>query len=246
MPINTAVGVYNQIIKTGHVTRGSIGINYRDDDEQKARIKAYGGKEGVFVMDVTPDSGADRAGLKPEDIITSLDGKPVRNGQDLVEVVSSTPVGSTLNVGVLRNGKQETFKVAVGDRAKLIDNAAAESENTGPGSTEPTNAKFGITIRNLNDNLRTNMGYNGKGGALVDSVEPGSFAEDIGLTKGDVIESMTSNNQRQPIASVDDIQRVQSKLKPGDTVAFKIARNVGGQRGTQWITTYPAGTVPAQ
>ncbi len=246
MPINTAVNVYNQIIKTGHVTRGSIGINYRDDQESKDRIKAYGGTQGVFVLDVTPNTPAEKAGLKPEDIITSLDGKPVKSGQDLVDIVSATPVGTVLNVGILRDGKKETFKVAVGDRAKIVDALNTESESNESGSVSPASAKFGITIRNLNANLREGMGYKGKGGVVVESVEPGSFGEDIQLAKGDIIESITFNNQHFAVNSTSDIQSIQSKLKAGDTVALKVQRNAGGMRGNgQWVTIYPAGTLPS-
>jgi S1-C subfamily serine protease len=77
----------------------------------------------------------------------------------------------------------------------------------------------------------------------VDSVEPGSFAEDIGLAKGDIIESITANNQRIPINSVDDIKNLQSKLKTGDSVAFKVMRSGLGSRG-DWQSLFLAGTVP--
>ena len=246
MPINTAAKVYNEIIKTGHVTRGSIGISFLDNAEAKDLVKAYGGTQGVFVREVTPDSPAEKAGIKSEDIITSVDGQPVKNGQDLIDLVSVTPVGSTVSVGLLRDGKKETLKVAVGDRAKLVGGLNTP-DAVEPDAAEPTNAKFGISIQNLNDGMRQSMGFKGKGGVVVQSVEPGSFADDIGLVKGDVIESMTSNNQHHGVNSVDDIKQIQSKLKTGDTVAFKVQRNTGAQRGNgQWTTIYPAGTLPAQ
>jgi len=248
MPINTAVNVYNEIIKSGHVTRGSIGITFRQENQDsKDLIKAYGGKQGVFVSEVRPNSPAEKAGVHSEDIITSVDSKPVKNGQDLIDMVSVKPVGSSVNIGLLREGKQENLRVAVGDRAKLAADPAAETDPAEPDAAlEPTNAKFGMMIQPLNEGLRQNMGYKGKGGVLVQSVEPGSFADDIGLAKGDVIESLTSNNHHETVQSPDDIRRIQKNLKTGDTVAFKVQRSIGGMRGNgQWTTVYPAGTLPA-
>ncbi len=245
MPINSAVAVYNSIIKTGHVTRGSIGISFLDNPETKDLIKAYGGTHGVFVREVTPDMPADKAGIKPEDIITSVDGNTVKNGQDLIDIVSLKPVGSTVTVGILRGSKTENLKVAVIDRTKLTPGAGLDTDSTEPNSVEPTQAKFGISIQNLNDGMRQNTGYKGKGGVVIQTVEAGSFADDIHLAKGDVIESMTSHNQHEAVNSVDDVKRIQAKLKPGDTVAFKIQRR-GGVRGGEWQAIYPAGTLPAQ
>ena len=244
LPINSAVAVYNSIIKTGHVTRGSIGIRFRESPDSRDLIKAYGGTQGVFVSEVTPNAPAEKAGLKEEDIITSVDGKPVKNGQDLIETVSNKSVGSTVSIGILRAGKTENLKVAVADRAKLGGIVGAEDE-TESDKAEPTQAKFGISIQNLNDGLRQNLSYKGKGGVMIQSVEPGSFAEDVGLAKGDVIESLTSHNQHEAVSSVDDVKRIQGKLKAGDTVAFKVQRS-GGARGGGWQTLYPAGTLPAQ
>ena len=245
MPINSAVAVYNSIIKTGHVTRGSIGISFQDNAEAKDLIKAYGGTQGVFVREVTPDMPADKAGIKPEDIITSVDGSPVKNGQDLIDIVSLKPVGSTVNVGIFRGNKTENLKVAVVDRAKLTAGIGMDTDSSEPNAVEPTQAKFGISIQNLNDGMRQNIGYKGKGGVVVQSAEPGSFAEDIGLAKGDIIESMTSHNVHETVNSVDDVKRIQGKLKAGDIVAFKIQRSTG-MRGGGWQALYPAGTLPAQ
>ncbi len=246
MPINSAVRVYNEIIKTGHVTRGSIGISFRDTPETKDLLKAYGSSQGVFVSQVEPNGPAEKAGLKAEDIITGIDGKPIKNGQDLIDMVSATPVGNSVNVAVLRDGKKENFKITIGDRNKIFASQLGEQNPAEPDSAEPTQAKFGISIQSLTPAMRQNMSYKGTGGVVVQSVEPGSFADDIGLAKGDIIESMTSNNQRQPIASVDDVKRIQGKLKTGDTVAFRVLRNGGGLRGgSTWTPLYLAGTLPA-
>ncbi|MCU1257965.1 MAG: protease Do, partial [Bryobacterales bacterium] len=248
MPINTAVKIYNEIIKTGHITRGSIGIKFRETPDTKDLLKAYGATNGVFVSEV-PSGPAEKAGIKPEDIITSIDGKPIKDGQELVDAVSSTPVGNSVKIGLIRNGKKETVSVVVGDRNKVFDdtlNAQGPANVENPDSAQ---AKFGISIQNLPPAQRQNMGYKGSGGVVVATVEPGSFADDIGVAKGDIIESMTSHNQKYPISSVDDVKKIQAQLKPGDTVAFRIMRNASGplgQRAGDWQPLFLAGTLPAQ
>jgi serine protease Do len=247
MPINTAVKIYNEIIKTGHITRGSIGISFRETPDTKELLKASGAKQGgVFVEKVEPEGPSAKAGLKAEDVIVAIDGKPVKNGQDLIDTISTTAVGTSVKLGIIRDFNSKTVEVTVGDRNKIFA-ATLGGEPAGPDTDpgEPTQARFGISIRNLTDGLRQNLGFKGKGGVLVDSVETGSFADDIGLVKGDIIEALTANNQRYPISSVEDIKNIQSKLKAGDSVAFRIMRG-SGRGGGEWQQAYLAGKLPAQ
>jgi len=235
MPINTAVKVYNQIIKTGYVTRGSIGISMPTENNAEL-LKAYGGKQGVFVERVTPDSPAEKAGVKAEDIVTGVNGKPVRKGQDLIDEVSETPVGNSVAIALLRDGKPMTVNVTVGDRAKLFPEELGknvEPKESGP-EENTTSAKFGISIQAVTPGLKQNLGFTATGGVLVNSVESGSFSEDIGLRKNDVILAIN----RQPVNSIEDVQRIQKTLKNGDPVAMKVMRR---GRGGDWQTFYPAG-----
>src|SRR3954447_26386905 len=90
LPINTAAEVYNAIIKSGHMTRGSIGISFTpsDSDQARALLKSYGVPEGVFVQTVAPGGPSEKAGIKEGDIIVGINGKPVRDGAGLVNVVT--------------------------------------------------------------------------------------------------------------------------------------------------------------
>jgi serine protease Do len=244
MPINTAVMIYNEIIKDGHVTRGSIGISFRETPDTKDLLKAYGAKNGVFVQDVTAGGPAEKAGIKVEDIILSVNGKEIKDGQELIDTVSNVPVGSMVKLKILRDRAEKTIDVAVGDRAKVHAAVLADNkEPSEPETSSSTQARLGITFRNLTDGMRSQTGYKGKGGVLVDAVEPGSFAEDIGLVKGDVVESITANNQKIPVNGLDDVKKMQSILKAGDSVALKVERSAGA--GAGWQPLYLAGTVPA-
>ena len=143
LPINTAVKVYNQIIKTGRVTRGSIGIQFSNDEERNRKlVQGYGASTGIFVQQVTPGGPADKAGLKEADIITHLNGKPGSRGQDLMDTVADTTVGETMSVTVIRTGKKEDFKAIIGDRNKVLPAAWVASRRTkrSPPKARPPNS----------------------------------------------------------------------------------------------------------
>ena len=240
LPINTAVKVYNQIIKTGKVTRGSIGVSFSpDEDRNRELVKGYGGTTGVFVQKVEPGGPAEKAGLEASDIIVALDGKPITRGQDLMDRVADASVGETMKITVLRNGKKDDFSVVIGDRTKVFaaQFGGARSEESGQG--EGTQAKFGISIKNLNNSLRESLVYKGPAGVVVTEVEPGSFAEDIGLLANDII----TNINRQAVTSTDELIRLQSTLKPGEAVAFRVMRAAGTRNQQEWTPLFLAGTL---
>jgi serine protease Do len=250
LPINTAAKVYNQIIKSGKVTRGAIGVSFQEVKPELLNV--YGAKEGVFVQDVTTGMPAEKAGIKREDIIIAIDGKPVKDGQDLVNRISDTPVGSSVKMTILRDKKRQDLMVKVGDRKDVVsttfgekpDNASAEPKS------EATPAKFGISIENLNQARKDSMGFKEKGGVLVADVVTGSFAEDIGLTENDIIVSIN----RLPVESAADVQRIQATLKPGDPVAFHVfrapamaaqgRRSPGSTAAPEWRSLFVAGAMP--
>jgi serine protease Do len=240
MPMNTAVQVYNDIIKTGKVTRGSIGVSFTPSDSPQARalLKANNATEGVFIQQVAPGGPAEKAGVEAGDIITSINGKPVRDGNDLVNTVTQTPVGQTLDIGVVRSGKHQDFKVAVGDLAQVFPDRFGNGQPEAPGKPEGTQAKFGMTVQNLTSAQRQNLGFKEAGGVQVSSVEPNSFAEDLGLQPKDIIVSI--NNQQ--VNSVADLQRVQATLRPGDAVAVRVVRR---DNNSKWNTQFLGGTLPA-
>jgi serine protease Do len=246
MPMNTAVKVYNSIIKNGHVTRGSVGIRFRENPNNEQLLKVYGADHGIFVDSVESDGPADKAGMKPQDVVTSIEGKPVNKGQDLIDLIADSPVGSTIKVGIIRDKKPMTLSVIVGDRSKIF---AQEYGKAKPGEPDAqpdaTQMKFGMSVQALRQADRQNLNYKGNGGVLIASTEPGSFADDIGLQKGDIIIELN----RQAVNSPADISRIQNTLKPGDAVAFHVMRQAGGARGGaggDWQSLFLAGSVPAQ
>jgi serine protease Do len=246
LPINTAVAAYNQIIKTGRVTRGSIGVSLQEATPDL--LKVYGATQGAFVSKVEPDKPADKAGVKEQDIIVSFNGKPVTRSDDMVNAVAATPVGTQATLGIIRDGKRLDLKVTVGDRTEIWANDPRVAGSRPPASSRggDTQSAFGFYVRNFEQADIRDMGFPEKGGVLVTSVDPGSFASDIGLRANDVITAIN----RQPVNTVEDLRRIQSALKPGDSVAFRALRPtaVGTRtnRSTTWITIYPSGRMPSR
>jgi serine protease Do len=241
LPINTAVSVYNDIIKTGKVTRGSIGIKFTPSSTEQgaALLKSFGAEEGVFVQEVAPGGPAEKAGLKGGDIIVAINGKAVKTGNDLVNTVVATPVGSSVNLTVLRDRNRKSFNVVVGDLTQVFPERYGNRRE--PSDVHPEAGgvtSFGMQIENLSDQRRANMDLNEKGGVLVANVDPSSFAEDIGLAKGDVLVSIN----QQPVNSTADVTRIRETLKPGAAVAFRVMRQQG--RNGAWASTFLAGTLP--
>jgi serine protease Do len=244
--MNMAVKVYNDVIRSGRVTRGSIGISWNKNDKPDL-LRALGTNHGVLVSDVLPNGPAQKAGLKAEDIILSLNGKSIKDGDDLVNRVADLPVGSPADITVDRSGKKLDFKLTVGDRSEVLKErqdyalSRPHDEQVGPETQE---ARFGVNIRKLNEAERDSVGALGKDGLKVIRVEPGSFADDIGIVEGDVILSIN----RQTVTSVEDVKRIQGTLKPGSAVAFRVLRNVQGFRGRPgtWTSLFVSGTLSAQ
>jgi serine protease Do len=248
LPINTAAAVYNEIIKTGTVTRGSIGIRFAISDlpDTVAKIKASGASEGVFVEEIV-HGPSEKAGLKEGDVIVAINGKPVHSGDDLVNTVTATPIGNSVNLTVLRDGKRDDYKVVVGNMKQIFPESFGETEQNEPNKPEPTSVSFGMTIVPLSDRLRENLELKEKGGVRVQEVDPNSFAEDLKLSPGDIIVSIGYVDKgvpvTQPVTSVEDVKRVQAQLKPGDSVKLHILHR-DNSRTSVWSSRYLAGVVP--
>jgi serine protease Do len=244
LPINTAAQVYNDIIKNGKVTRGSIGISFTPSDSEQARalLKANGVSEGVFVQTVAPGGPSEKAGVKDGDIIVAINGKPLHDGSALINTVTSTPVGTPLNVTVVREGKRENFKVVVGDLAQIFPDRFGGGGDKNQATPEGATVSFGMSIVNLNDRQRETMGLKEKAGVRVVEIEPNSFAEDVGLQANDILLSI--NNR--PVNSTDEVRRIQSSLKPGDAVAFRVLSRQGNGPNAEWQSRFVAGTLPRQ
>ncbi len=235
MPSNTVVNVYNQLIGPEHkVLRGSIGVQF-NALPNPAIARVYGVSSGVTIADVTPNGPAEKAGLKTGDTIVSVNGHPVKNGDELVADISALKPGTTAKLGYMRNSKESTVEVTIADRAKLFANrlGGEQGENE---EGQPQESKFGITVRGITQDMANRFNFPNTKGVMVQDVKPDGFSETAGLSRGDVILEIN----KQPVNSEADFHRLESQMKSGQDVVF-LVRPRGSRDNT---TVFMGGTLP--
>jgi len=236
LPSNEAVKVYNQIIEYGRVARGSIGITFQANQDP-ALLRTFGAQDGGVLVGAVKENGpAEEAGVQEEDVITSIDGKATPDGDTLIDIVASTPVGTSVPVKILRDGEVKTLSVEIADRAELFAEELGYEEPEEAEEEQTSKVDLGISVQNLTDERREQMQFTEDGGVLVTIVETASFAEDIGLAVNDIIVSIN----RKPVATISDVREIRDELSPGSDVAFKVMR--AGPGG--WAVQYVAGVLP--
>jgi len=234
MPSNTVAQVYNQLIGPEHrVARGSIGIEFAAQPNP-AIARVYG--SGVTVSNVVSGSPADQAGLKIGDTITSVDGRDLKSGDDLVADIASRKPGSKAHLVFNRNGKKQETTVTIADRSKLFASRLGEEEET-QGEEEQKASKLGVSVRAVSPDLAERFNIPAGKGVVVQDVKQGSFAEDLPLNRGDVILEIN----KQQVNSPEEFAKVEGALKSGQDVVFLVRpRGARAQDGTIFL----AGTLP--
>jgi serine protease Do len=236
LPSKTVVDVYNQLTGPEHrVSRGSIGIMF-DAVENPAIARVYGSGSGVTISSVVAGTPADQAGLKVGDTITTVDGRKVSKGSELVADIAARKPGSKVSLGFLRNGKAQDATVTIAERSKLFAARLGDEQDNSEDSA-PKQSKFGVTVRKVTPEMADRLDMPAGKGVIVQDVKPGSFAEDVNLGRGDIILEVN----KQPVNSEEEFARVESSLKSGQDVVF-LVRQRGSQR--QDGTIFVAGTLP--
>jgi serine protease Do len=217
IPINMAKDLLPQLEK-GKVVRGWLGVLIQKiTPDLKDKLK-LNNENGALVADVTAGGPADKAGIKRGDVITSFDGKPIRDTAELPYIVASTPVGKTVEVEVTRDGRKKTFQVKVGE-LKEEKEAPVTSEK------EP---QVGMTVEEITPEIARNFNLSETSGLVVVRVERNSPASEAGIRPGDIILEV----DQKPIKELDQFNRKMQGYNPGDKVLFLIKR--GGL--TQYLT----------
>jgi serine protease Do len=183
-----------QLIKTGAVHHGYLGVSLNDVTPANASFFNLKTATGAIAAQVTPDSPASQAGLKNGDVIDSLNGEKVDNGSALQVAVSETAPGSTIELGIIRNGAAQTLHVKVGEFHKSTE-VASDGD-----AASPQKGKLGLAVAELTPDVRQQLHIPSQvNGVAVQSVRPASPAEDAGLAPGDVILEV----DRKPVTSAD-------------------------------------------
>jgi serine protease Do len=225
VPINGATAILAQLRQSGRVARGYLGVALRGLDLDLERALGLSVAGGALIEDVTPASPAERAGLRPYDVITRFDGQSVTSDADLLGRILSAPPGSTAEIGVRRDDRDVAFSVRLGERpartVRQVDVAAPV------GARPDQEPLLGLTVRDLDRSTRTRLQLPpGTDGVLITRVEPLSAAYDADVERNSVLLEMN----RQPVTSVTEYRRLAAAARAGDVLALYLYVPDLGQR----------------
>jgi len=220
VPSNMARSVMENLVKSGKVTRGWLGISIQEITPDLAKQFALPDAKGALVSDVLENSPAAKAGLQQGDVIVSYDGKPVENPGSLRNHVAQTGVGKKVKIGVLRDKKEKEFEVLIAEQPKDVGSKGEDGSSVSP-DEEVSTALAGIEVRDLTPDLIRRLGLTkADKGVAITRIEPGSTATEAGLREGDLIVEMN----RQAVKSVKDYNRLAAKIGKQDTVLLLVNR----------------------
>ncbi|HQU84286.1 MAG TPA: DegQ family serine endoprotease [Pyrinomonadaceae bacterium] len=204
IPSNMAKSVMDSLLKDGKVHRGMLGVGIQDMTSELS--ENFGLKEvrGVIVNSVSPNSPADKAGLKSGDVILSLNGANIIDGNELRNKVASSAPNSEVSIGYLRDGSEKTAKVTLAEFETKKDGKTSDGNSAEPAEQ----GKLGLTLQSLTPQIAKQLGLNNVGeGLVVMEVQPGSPAEDAGIAQGDVILQVN----RQDVKTIEDVKSAMEK-----------------------------------
>jgi serine protease Do len=207
IPIDLALNVKDQLLKNGKVSRSRIGVRIQDIKQQLALSFGLSTPHGALVTEVEPNGPGERAGLKPGDVITSVNGKLIDHSWDLPAAIAQLPPGSEATLGIWHERKASEVSVKT---VLLEDNPVQTARNSG----EDSGGKLGLVLRALQPNEQKEL--NTKGHLLIEDVAGPALA--AGLQAGDVVLGVNGTG----VSTMADLKREVGKA--GHSVALLIQR----------------------
>jgi serine protease Do len=222
IPSNLAREIYGKLVTSGKVTRGYLGVFVKELGAAEAHMFGVEPQSGVLVQQVTdPDSPAAKAGLMSGDIITAVDGKLVKTPQELTSIVADMPVGKTVRVDFIRDGKPQSVNVTLAERPTTMQARAVAPDEDGGGEDYARSSRLGVSVQTVTPELAKRMRLQIPSGALVQTVEPASPAADAGIKHGDVIHRV----DRTLVKTAKDLVQAVKSLNSGQEFALQVERN---------------------
>ncbi len=214
IPVNMAQGIIRQLEESGSVTRGWLGVGIQDLTPELAEYYGIENKKGVLVAKVFEGDPADKAGIKANDIIIAVDGKPIKTSRELTGTIAEIPVGKKTPITILRDGKEKTVKVKIAKRDDSERLAKREPQSNG--------GELGIRIAEMTPELAQRYGHSeNEKGVLVVGVQSGSKAAEAGVRQGDLVKEVN----RKPVAAVSELR---AELKKEDKLQLLVKRPNAG------------------
>ena len=219
IPIDIAKQVMKQLKEHGKVVRGWLGVEIQEVTPDLAQSFNLPEPEGALVANVEKSGPALKAGIQRGDIIIKFNNKSVQDEHQLPELVAQTPIGDSVPVEVIRNGKHLTIQVKV---AELKEEQVASAKNEEPGSN------WGLQVQSITPDIASQLNLNSTKGVVVRGVQPDSPAADAGIQQGDVV--LEVNHAK--VSSVDDFLSAAKQAKRDKNSALLLV-----QRGNATMYT---------
>lgn len=186
IPVNMAKDIYKQIIETGSVTRGYLGVIIRDLTPEMAESFGVKGQKGVLVDDVTEDGPAEKTGIEHGDIIIEVNGKAIGSVKQLLQDIAKIAPGSEVKVTVLRDTKKKDFEVILDLRPSDLGTVRSNES--------PVSEELGITVHNTTDELAERFGYAKDSGVIIVEINRHSPLAQAGIKTGALIREVNGEN----------------------------------------------------
>jgi len=229
VPSNLSRAVMDQLVRTGKVVRGWLGVSIQDLTPELASQFGIIDTKGVLVSDVLADSPAKKAGFERADVIVEYDGKIMDSPTHLRNAVAQTPIGKKVSVKLIRDKKPKTIEVAIVEQPKSLGQPGSEESRE---SAVPTGVLSDLDVREINEELAARYGLKGiERGVVVVKIKPGSNAEEMGVREGDIILEIN----RKPVTSYKSYEQAASVLPKDHPVLLLLKRK--GQ--TIYLTLKP-------
>jgi serine protease Do len=222
IPINVVRELLPQL-RAGKITRGRIGVGIGTIPPDAVDEFGLKDRNGAVVLNIVPGGSAAKAGIEPGDVIIAYNGKPIRNRDELVSMVTATKPGTTVPVRVVRDKAERTISVTVDELDLEAENTTLRPDNQGPNdSPQETTTGFGLTLGNVTPDVRQRMRLDRNiEGAVVTDVDPGSPAARAGLAAGDIIVRVG----RQEVRSAAEVSRELGRVPSKGTAFLRVLRN---------------------
>ncbi len=215
IPINLARGIIKQLKVSGTVTRGWLGVSIQNLTPELAEYYGVKDGNGALVGEVFEGDPADKAGIKPKDVIIEVDGAKIEDSRDLSQKIAEIPVGKKITIKVVRSGEEHTIRVNIAKRTDDKEILALKQPD------EETH--LGMTVSTLTRELARRLNISETEGIVVVSVEQNGPADKADVQEGDLIVEI----DHKPVKTLEDYQSEIEKVKKGETISLLVKRSRG-------------------
>ncbi|RKH93824.1 trypsin-like peptidase domain-containing protein [Corallococcus sp. AB038B] len=222
VPSNLIKALLPQLEKEGAVTRGWLGVGIQPLTRELGQALKLSVSEGAILTQITPDSPAAKAGLKPDDVVVAVDGKQVRSDSDLTRTVALKKPNTVATLTLFRDGKKQDIKVTMGTRPDL---EGLSKKKPGATDEQDSSRRVGVSLQDLDARTASQAGFTERAGALITDIVPGSPADRAQLTPG----MLVVEANKKPIASAKELAAAIRAAPKGSTLLLRVAGPGGGR-----------------